>query len=160
MIAALVAVAMLAGGAGAEDASGPTDQDFLVAKELVIVASTPRYADARRAAEDAAKKLDTRLDLRGFSLTPDGELSLSRKDCDDNGFDYPCYVARGRWDDGTYASIEESKAYDELKPGLFIVVVASGVPGSETITKTLRDAKKAYPDAYSRKVEVCMGCIH
>lgn len=160
MITTLLALVLVVGPARAEEASAPTDEDFLVPKELVIVASPPRYDDARRAAERAAKKLDLRLDLRGLSPAPSGELSLSQKDCDDNGFDHPCYVPRGRYDDGTYVSIEESKGYAELKPGLFIVVVDSDPSGSDTIKKTLRAAKAAFPDAYVRRVDVYMGCIH
>lgn len=160
MIATLLALVLLVGPAHAEDAAAPTDEDFLVAKELVIVASTTRYDDARHGAERAAKTLGIRLDLRDLSIAPHGGLSLSQKDCDDNGFEYPCYVQRGRYDDGAYVSIEESKAYPELKPGLFIVVVASGEPDSDTTKDTLRAAKTVFPDAYARKVDVYMGCIH
>ena len=49
--------------------------------------------------------------------------------CEENGWDYPCYVARGRYDDGAYLSVEPSAAYDGLKAGYFVVIAASGYPG-------------------------------
>jgi hypothetical protein len=89
---------------------------------------------------------------------PQQGLSFPAKVCDENGFEHPCYVARGRYDDGEYVSVEWSTAYEGFTPGLYIVVVASG-PEAE-VKKHLPAAREVYGDAYIKKAKVYMGCIH
>ena len=31
-------------------------------------------------------------------------LSFSSKQCEENGWDYPCYISRGRYDDGEFVT--------------------------------------------------------
>jgi hypothetical protein len=89
-----------------------------VEKDFVIVTSTPDYRAAVRAARDAARQLDVRLDLRKLSPHAKGGLTFPRTDCEESAFEYPCYVARGRDDDGAYVSVEYSTAYAGFKPSL------------------------------------------
>jgi hypothetical protein len=132
-----------------------------VEMDFVIVKSTASYGDARRAANGAAKRLGVRLDLRNLSPHSEGGLTWSKKECEDDAFDYPCYVARGgRADDGFYVSIEYSTAYTGFKPGLYIVVVASDTKGGQVAKLAAKAARKAFKDAYVRRTGVYLGCLH
>lgn len=49
-----------------------------VEKDFVVVRSTPSYRAALRAARDAARRLDVRLDLRNLSPQSEGGLTSPR----------------------------------------------------------------------------------
>ena len=85
---------------------------------------------------------------------------FSRKECEESAFDYPCYVARGRDDDGLYVSVEYSTAYTGFKPGLYIVIVASDSKAGSIAKDAAKTAKKVFPDAYTRRTGVYLGCMH
>ena len=74
--------------------------------------------------------------------------------------DSTCYLARGRWDDGVYVSIEFSNAYDSFSKGYFIVMAGSSFKNDPVLTKTLNKAKEKYPDAYIKASKVYMCCMH
>jgi hypothetical protein len=128
--------------------------------EFVIVKSTANYDEARGIAAEASKRLRAPMKLRDLAPTSKGGLSFPKGICEENGWDSPCYVARGRYDDGAYVSIEHTSGYPEFKPNFYIVVVASDRKGSALIKKTAREAQKIFPDAYTRVAQVYMGCIH
>jgi hypothetical protein len=130
-----------------------------VEKDFVIVRSTPTYEEARRTAAEAARRLQVPLNLRGLSSHSSG-LTFSKKDCEQSAFDYPCYVGRGRGDDGFYVSIEYSSAYTGFRPGLYIVVVASDARGGLVSKQAVLSAKKLFRDAYIRRTGVYVGCMH
>lgn len=128
---------------------------------FVIVRSTADYSEAKRVAEEAAKRLEIPLNLRG--LIPDEHLGLTwpRERCASDPLSpFPCYVARGRFDDGVYLSVERSDAYATFRPGYFIVIAASGAPGSEELATTLETVKVVHPDAYLKQEKVYQGCMH
>ena len=131
-----------------------------VEKDFVIVKSTARYREARLAAADAAKRLGIRLDLRNLSPHRKSGLTFSKKECEESEFDYPCYVARGRDDDGSYASVEYSTAYAGFRPGLYVVIVASDEKGGQIARDAATAAKRVFKDAYVRRTGVYMGCMH
>lgn len=131
-----------------------------IEKAFVIVKSTSQYKEARRVAERAARRLKLRLDLRGLVASPKGGLTFSKAECEAGAWDFPCYVARGRNDDGAYVSIEYSDAFAEFARGLYIVIVASGSRGDARIENTAKAARPAFPDLYTRITGVYMGCMH
>ncbi len=131
-----------------------------VEKEFVIVKSTASYKEAAKAAASAAAKLGVRLDLRGLSPHERTGLTSSEEECSRNDFPYPCYVPRGRYDDGTYASVEWSSDYGGFSKGLYVVMVSSEVTGSSETGRMLEVAHRAYPDAYSKRARVYVGCLH
>ena len=57
-------------------------------------------------------------------------------------------------------SVEYSNAYSEFKPGLYLVIVASGRRGEAPTRKALEKAKSVYLDAYAKVAGVYMGCMH
>ena len=150
MVAALVAVSSV---------PRPEDPD-VVRKSFVIIKATHDYAEARALAAAAAEKLAIRLDLR--DLAPDREVGLTFPEdaCKNEFGEFPCYVPRGRWDDGVYLSIEHSSSYEGFEEGLYMVVLASGAPRDRAIGAAVRRAKGAYPDVVVKTAPVYLGCIH
>jgi len=129
-------------------------------KDFVIVRSTAKYEEARRVATEAARRLQIPLNLRDLAPHPSLGLTFPRKDCEDGRFEYPCYIARGRGDDGFYVSIEYSSAYPGFKPGLYVVIVASEDKGGSVVKRAAKAARKIFRDAYTRRTGVYMGCMH
>ena len=140
--------------------SAPDRDPDVVRKSFVIIRSTPSYAEARLLAAEAAERLAIRLDLR--DLAPDGEVGLTfpKESCDAEFGEYPCYVARGRWDDGVYISIEHSSSYEGFDEGQYVVMLASGSPRDRAIGAAVRRAKGSYPDVIVKTAPVYLGCIH
>ena len=136
-------------------------EPFMVDKAIVILSTNASYGGADQALRRAERRLGLSVDLR--DLGPDESrrtLSWSANDCEENGWSYPCYVPRGRADDGAYLSIEHTDGYPELAPRHFIVVAASGSPGAAEIKHTLARANELGLRAYVRTVRVYMGCLH
>ena len=80
-------------------------------KRLVILQSTKEFEAASKTARLAAEKLGVPLQLG--DLAPHAKLGLThnKSECEGNGFNWPCYMPRGRYDDGAYISIEHSTAF-------------------------------------------------
>jgi hypothetical protein len=126
-------------------------------KGMVIILSTKSYAAAKKTAGQAAKKLALKLDLRGLSPAKGTGLSFSKKDCENEG-GYPCYIARGRYEDNEFVSIEYSDAIEGFAKGYYVVITACG---DKSVTgPALAKAKKFYKDAYAKTTNVYMGCMH
>ena len=132
--------------------------DMYEEKSFLIAKSTISYEEAKKISKEISKALGIGIDYRGLNFHKTIFLSLSKKECEESwGEDaYPCYVARGRYDDGEYISIEHSNSYDEFTNGYYIVIVASG----KGTSKTLKKVKKKYRDAYVKKAKVYMGCLY
>jgi hypothetical protein len=147
------------GSAAAQDLEPPEDLPT-EEKAFVIVASTPDYREAVRLGAQAAQEFDWKVDLRG--LTEDHALGLTwtRAECEENSWDFPCYVPRGRFDDGVRVSIEYSSAYEGFSPGLYVVVAASGAIADPDIPATLARVRERFPDAFVRRAPVYLGCLH
>jgi hypothetical protein len=140
--------------------SVPERDPDTVRKSFVIIKATPSYAEARALAAAAAERLAIRLDLR--ELAPDAGVGLtfSEDACKNEFGEFPCYVPRGRWDDGVYLSVEHSSSYEGFEEGFYVVMLASGSPRDRTIGAALRRAKSQYPDTFVKTAPVYVGCIH
>lgn len=133
----------------------------LITKEVLVLQSTKDYKTALATARQAAARLHTTLDLEGYYPHAQSGLTMSKADCADNGFDYPAYVARGRQDENhAFVSIEYSTGYDKFTKGYYLVVAAVGEPGSALVRKTSATARQWYADAYAKRTQVWVGCIH
>lgn len=128
-----------------------------IKKSFVIVQSTKSYAAAKLTAEKAAKQLQQQLDLR--ELRPNKKTGLTFTDsvCENEG-GYPCYIARGRYDDGDFVSIEWSNAINGFAKGYYVVIAGAG--SKEETAVLLKKAKKFFKDAYVKQAEVYIGCMH
>jgi hypothetical protein len=127
-----------------------------VEKEFLIVKTTKVYSDAKKFVIDFSKRSAITIDLRGVLYREDLGLTSKKEECIESGFSYPCYIARGRYDDGVYLSIEHSDAYEGFTKGYYVVIAASGEVDSETIGTV----KEFIPDSYVKKSSIYMGCIH
>jgi len=155
MFAGISLVALVALGS-----PSPSQDSEVVRKSFVIIKATPSYTEARALAAAAAERLAIRLDLRELAPAPELGLTFSKESCTAEFGEYPCYVPRGRWDDGVYLSVEHSSSYEGFEEGLYIVVLASGAPRDRTIAAAVRRAKGAYPDVSVKTAPVYLGCIH
>jgi len=130
--------------------SQTTNKYFLIAK------STKNYDEAKQFALKLSRKSGIKTDFRGLMQAKRLGLSEDKKSCQEEGFDFPCYIPRGRYDDGVYISIEYSTAYSGFTEGYYIIVVASG----EISKSVLVQIKNIVPDAYVKQSAVYMGCMH
>jgi len=136
-------------------------EEQTIEKQFVILKSTKDYKDALQTAQIASKSLGINLDLRNLTENKKLGLSFPEKICEEeNGFNFPCYVARGRYDDGDYISIEYSSAFEGFEKGYYIVVASSHPKDSNEISDILKRVKKKYKDAYARTTKVYVGCMH
>ncbi len=135
------------------------DENLYVKKNYVIALSTKDYAGAKAFATKAAKALNYKLDLRDLKPHITSGLTWTKHECEEgNGWDYPCYVARGRVGNETYVSVEWSNAIEGFAPGYYIVILYSGEKAQAK--NVLQKAKKYYKDAYVKEARVYMGCMH
>ena len=170
MISRVLASLLLSAGLATADRPVDADVERSVREYLklvtidvgfVIAKSTKSYEEASDFAKLAASRLALRLDLRGLMFDPKHGLTWPKEECDkDPLYPYPCYIARGRFDPGVYVSVEESDAYQGFEPGYFVVIAASGSPGSEELTSALETVRRAHPDAYLKVAPVYHGCMH
>jgi hypothetical protein len=128
-----------------------------VKKIFVIVKSTKNYKQAKLTATKAASQLHQKLDLRGLKPDKQTGLTFSESDCENEG-GYPCYIARGRFDDGDYISIEWSNAINGFAKGYYVVIAGAG--SKEETNAILKKAKNFFKTAYVKKAKVYIGCMH
>ena len=126
-----------------------------IKKDFLIVKSTKSYKEA----ESFAGKLATRMDMKYMKevqFNKETGLTHSKKMCKEGRLEYPCYVSRGRYDDGVYVSVEYSNDYAGFARGYYLVIVASG----SYAKTTLKQIKRYEPSAYVKSATIYMGCIH
>lgn len=128
-----------------------------VKKSFVIVQSTKSYTEAKLTAEKAAKQLHQKLDLRELKPNKKSGLTFTDSVCENEG-GYPCYIARGRFDDGDYVSIEWANAINGFAKGYYVVIVAAGSKNETRLV--LKKAKQFFKDAYIKLADVYIGCMH
>jgi hypothetical protein len=128
-----------------------------VKKSFVIIQSTKNYTIAKLTAEKAAKQLQQKLDLRELKPNKKTGLTFSDSVCEYEG-GYPCYIARGRFDDGDYISIEWSNAINGFAKGYYVVIADAG--SKEETNAILKKAKTFYKTAYVKQADVYIGCMH
>ena len=142
--------------------TGQSNPDCYSKKDFLIISSTKQYNNALMLAEKASKELNLKLKLRNLKPVSRKNfgLSLSEKICKKEYNEKYCYIARGRWDDGVYISIEYSSAYLDFSEDYYIVIVASGDRKTKGIRATLKTVKTKYKDAYIKTSKVYMCCMH
>jgi len=127
---------------------------------FLIIHASKNYQLAKRVATEANKHLKYKIDFRDHEYNKTLGLSISKEECEENGFEFPSYVQRGRGDDGKFISVEYTTNYNGFTPGLYIVVVASYTKGKKEIAETLKFVKKHYETAYFKYTDIYVGCMH
>lgn len=146
---------------------GQTNEECYVEKSFIILLSTKDYNEALTIAESASKSLGFKLDTRDLTPVTDKQLGLSlpadtclKYSIGLEEQDTNCYIARGRYDDGIYISIEYSNAYLSFAKGYYIVISGSGMKEDKELSKTLKKVKTKFSDAYIKSSKVYMCCMH
>jgi len=140
-------------------AQGDIENDITsqsIEKDFLIVKTTTSYNEARKFVESFSQRSAISINLRALTYQDGIGLTPTKEECRQSGFSYPCYVPRGRYDDGNYLSIESSSNYAGFTKGYFIVVASTGKVDNTFFLKI----KHLIPDAYIKKSWVYMGCIH
>jgi hypothetical protein len=142
-----------------KSAFSQTDEMF-VSKSYLILASTKNINEAFTIAKTSAKK--TGFIFQDNKLKTDKTIGATfpKDTCDAFAFEYPCYVARGRYDDGSYISVEYSDAYEGFTKGYFIVIASSYFKENTQIKLDQKKVKPFYPQAYIKSTKVYIGCMH
>lgn len=134
-----------------------------VPREVLVLSSTRSYPEALQTARNAAAFLRWKMTLRGYGPHPTAGLTAPKSDCEANGYEYPCYVARANGsgtDDFNTISVEYSNAYPGMAEGYYIVVAAIDKPAARRTQIILSRVRKKYPAAYVKRTEVWLGCLH
>jgi hypothetical protein len=147
---------------------GQINPGCYVNKYFLLIQSTNDYKAALKTAQAAAKGLGIKLDLRGLipDKNPNTGLTMPVDSClkyseeEGGGEDSTCYMARGRWDDGIYISIEYSNAYSGFSKGYYIVIAGSSDKKDQSLVSTLKKAQAKYSDAYIKTSKVYLCCMH
>ena len=129
-------------------------------KDFVVLPAIASYAEARRVASSAARRLGLKLDLRRARPDGHGGLTFSPVDCEANDWEHPCYVSRGRDDDGAYVSVDEARRFFDAEEQGYLVILGSG-PKNDPSTRAVGEKARAlFPSAEVRTDDVWQGCIH
>ncbi len=129
-------------------------------KGFLIVAAGTNYEAMKTLAVKASENLNYKLDYRGLIKDETLGLSINEEECEQHGFEFPSYIARGRSDDGNYVSVEYTNAYEGFTPGYYILVVSSYAKGSNELAESLKFVKTHYKTAYVKYADIYVGCIH
>ena len=129
---------------------------------FVIAASEKSYSQAVLKAATLAEKSGILYSTNGINFDPqhkgdNGGLTYSKSECESNNWGYPCYVSRGRWDEGMYITVEYSSAIQGFTPGLYVVIAASG--NKDTLVPSFNTVNHFVPDAYMKTASVYVGCM-
>ncbi len=137
-----------------------TAESPYIKKEFLIIYSGSNYKDALKTVNEASKKLKLKVNLRNLEPNKEIGLSLSEKGCEDDFGFFPCYVARGKNDDGAYISIEYSDAYIDFEKGSYLVIISSYPTGNAANRLLHTRAQKIYKEALLKSSKVYTKCIH
>lgn len=129
---------------------------------FVIAASEKSYSQAVLKAATLAEQSGILYSTNGVNFDPqhkddNGGLTYPKHQCENNNWGYPCYVSRGRWDEGMYITVEYSSAIQGFTPGLYVVIAASGK--KDTLVPSFNTVKHFVPDAYMKTASVYVGCM-
>ena len=126
-------------------------------KGFVIVSAGKNYEAIKKQAKTVAQKLAYKLNFRDLEYNKTEGLTFSKEVCENENMEFPAYIARGRWDDGEYVSVEYTNAYEAFTPGYYIIVVSSHDKGLSQLNTALTHVKKHYKTAYIKYADIYMG---
>ncbi len=138
------------------------DFNYYVDTDFIIVFSSKKYNETFEKALEISKKLNYPINFRNLEFNKDIGLSYTKASLEDENSGgiigtYPWYDPRGRFNDGSYISIEYTNKYEGFSKGYYIVIASSGAKGS--LKHELKKIKKKYPDAYIKTSKIYIGPI-
>ena len=132
----------------------------MVEKDFVVLPAIASYTEAHQIARTAARRLGLKLDLRRARPDGYGRLTFPAADCKANNRAYPCFVSRGRQDDGTYVSVDVADRFFDNEARGYLVILGSG-PKDDPATRALAEkARSLFPLAELRTDDVWQGGLH
>lgn len=136
--------------------------NYYVDTDFIIVFTSKNYSETYKKALNIAEKMNYPIDLRNLEFNKEIGLSYSKDFLENKNLGgmvgtYPWYDTRGRFDNGSYISIEYTNKYKGFSKGYYIVVASSGVKGS--LINELKRIKKKYPDSYIKTSKIYIGPI-
>ncbi len=157
-LAAVAAVLSTVAAGGSQPGDDP--ENALVEKEFVVLRAGAEYVPAVDRARSVASSLELHLDLRGLGPDAVDGLTLSPEECEENGWGHPCYVPRGRWDDGVWVSVELSNAFAGQEKREYLIVLAGAPPDDPMLEAVLSRARSGGLEPETLRAQVYLGCIH
>ncbi len=142
------------------DVDDPSAPSMVPQIDFVVLPAVPSYREARALADLAASRLSLRRDWRGAVADGRGGLTFSRRVCAASGRDYPCFITRGRSDDGQYVSIDDASMLFERPTKGYVVVLGSGPAGAPALRALVEKARGPFPAVSLVTETVYQGCIH
>ncbi len=132
-----------------------TDELFYSDKYILILKSTKNYNEAVNFATKASKELGLEFKNEHIKYSEEKGIYFS-EDIDDRLYRDGYYPRRYG---GEYISLENSLAYEGFDEG-YIIVVGGVYNDKERVDRALGKAREIYKDAYAKKTNMWMGCIH
>lgn len=135
------------------------DFSYMVPVGFVVVNSFDTYQKAHSFAEGAAEHLSIDFEI---SALHNEEVGIPNTDTCGCGIVHG-YYHRGRFDAGSYLSIERTADYSDLNEKAFVVFSYCGVltdGKSEELEIHLDLTQEIYKNAYIHKDEAYFGCMH
>lgn len=131
------------------------EENFWSDRYLLILKSTKDFLEAHSFAIKASKELKKDYISEYKLFMPERGIFFSDTLPDDmyRGEYYP------RRYEEDQISLENSSGYKDFEPD-YIIVVAGIFSSKEDAEKALAKARLVYPDAYVKKTNIWMGCIH
>ena len=130
-----------------------------IEKHFLIAASTTNYKSALKTVRKLTSSINMKFDQRGLYPIDQSGLTWRKSVCEGDGWEHPCYLARGR-EDGNYLSIEWSNAIEGFTKGYYVVIVSCQLERNDEMKALLAEVKTFIPSAYIKSSKVYLGCMH
>lgn len=132
-----------------------SDDMFYIDTYILILKSTKDYDEAIRFATEASEKLGLEFENEHIRYSEEKGIYYAET--------LPDLLYRGgyyprRYGD-EYISLENSSGYDGFTAG-YIIVVGGIYSDKESSEEALDKVRRFYKDAYIKKANMWMGCIH
>lgn len=151
---ALLAGLLAFSSAAAASGAAPAD-DGMIELGLAIIAETPDYASAVKLARRAAKRLNSRFDLKGLVDDPVHGLTLPKERCAKEYFAFPHYGGPeenvGR---GSMVSVEFDGSKKAGEAGRYYVLAFADHLRGRDFESELARIRKVYPKVRVKVVEI------
>ena len=154
MTRALLLAGLLSSASAPARAAAPP-ADGMIELGLAVLAQTPDYASAVKLARQAAKRLNSRFDLKGLVDDPVHGLTLPKERCAEEHFAFPHYGGPeenvGR---GSMVSVEFDASKKAGEPGRYYVLAFADHLRGRDFDSELSRIRKVYPKVQVKVIEI------
>jgi hypothetical protein len=124
---------------------------------FIVIYSTDNFEKAEKIASQASNSLNTEFDNSNFYDEEEGLTDTIVCGCgNEHG-----YIARGRYDEGDYLSIELSSwFFEKTEEDAYLVIAASYPLADKNCATKMKEIQKIFPNSYYFEKDVYIGCMH